>query len=115
VHELSIAMSIVELAEQESQRRGGLDITAIHLRLGLLSGVVKEALLFAYEIARQNTPLAQSQLVVEEVPGVIYCPQCQTRRPVTSSQWYQCTECGSLGSELLEGKELELVSLEVEG
>ena len=44
MHELSIAMSIVELAEEEAERRG-VHINAVHLKLGALSGVVKEALL----------------------------------------------------------------------
>ena len=45
MHELSIAMSIVEMAEEEAAKHGGVQVTAIHLKLGALSGVVKEALL----------------------------------------------------------------------
>jgi hydrogenase nickel incorporation protein HypA/HybF len=114
MHELSIATSIVELAEEESERRGGLRITAVHLRLGLLAGVVKHALLSSYGIACENTPLAGSQLVVEEVPGIVYCPACDARRPVRSSEWFCCSECGALASEIVQGKEVEVVSLEVE-
>lgn len=114
MHELSIAISIVELAEEESERRGGLHIVAVHLRLGLLAGVVKDALLFSYEMACENTALAGSQLVVEEVPGEVYCPACDARRPVRSSEWFSCSECGAPASEIMQGKELELVSLEVE-
>lgn len=113
MHELSIAMSIVELAEQESERRGGLKITAVHLRLGSLAGVVKDALLSCYEIACEDTPLAGSQLVVEELPGIIYCPACDARRTVQSSEWFCCSECGEVASELVQGKELEVASLEV--
>jgi hydrogenase nickel incorporation protein HypA/HybF len=115
MHELSIAMSIVEMAEEESERRGGLHIIAVHLRLGLLAGVVKDALVSSYGLACEQTPLEGSKLVVEEVPGVVYCPACQARRPVRSSEWFYCSECGSLASEIVQGKELEVVSLEVEG
>jgi hydrogenase nickel incorporation protein HypA/HybF len=114
MHELSIAMSIVELAEEESQRRGGLHVTAVHLRLGLLAGIVKDALLSSYEMACEDTSLKGSHLVVEEIPGVVYCPACDARRPVRSSEWFCCSECGSLASEIVQGKELEVVSLEVE-
>jgi hydrogenase nickel incorporation protein HypA/HybF len=114
MHELSIAMNIVELAEEESQRRGGLRITAVHLRLGLLAGVVKDALLSSYEMACEDTPLKGSQLVVEEVPGFVYCPVCEAQRPVRSPEWFCCSECGSVASEIVQGKELEVVSLEVE-
>lgn len=114
MHELSIAMNIVEMAEEESQRRGGLHITAVHLRLGLLAGVAKDALLSSYEMACEDTPLKGSQLVVEEVPGVVYCPACDAQRPVRSSEWFCCSECGAIASEIVQGKELEVVSLEVE-
>ena len=56
MHELSIAMSIVELAEEEAERRG-VQVNAVHLKLGALSGVVKEALLSSYEMACEDTPL----------------------------------------------------------
>jgi hydrogenase nickel incorporation protein HypA/HybF len=114
MHELSIAMSIVELAEEESERRGGLRVRAVHLRLGLLAGVVKDALLSSYEMACEETSLAGSHLVVEEVPGVVYCPACDARRPVRSSEWFSCSACGGVASEIVAGKELEVVSLEVE-
>jgi hydrogenase nickel incorporation protein HypA/HybF len=69
MHELSIAMSILDIAHEEVERRGNPRVEAIHLRIGTLSGVVKEALLSAYELAAEQTPFAASKLVFEEVPG----------------------------------------------
>lgn len=43
MHELSIAMSVVEMAQEEAERRGNVKVEAVHLRLGLMCGVVKEA------------------------------------------------------------------------
>lgn len=68
MHELSIAMSMIDMASEEIARLGGR-VTALHLKLGHLSGVVKEALTFSYEIACQGTPLEGSQLVIEETEG----------------------------------------------
>ncbi|HEY4904067.1 MAG TPA: hydrogenase maturation nickel metallochaperone HypA [Candidatus Sulfotelmatobacter sp.] len=113
MHELSIAMSIVELAEEEAVRRG-VQITAIHLRLGALSGVVKEALLASYEMACDDSPLKGSRLVVEDVPVIIFCPSCQMQRPISSIQLFCCAECGTPTSEILQGKEIEVVALEIE-
>ena len=48
MHELSIALSLLDQVAEEAERRGGVQVHAIHLRLGPLSGVVKEALLSAY-------------------------------------------------------------------
>jgi hydrogenase nickel incorporation protein HypA/HybF len=113
MHELSIALSIVDLAEEESQNHGGLRVNAVHLRLGALAGVVKEALVSCYEVACQNTPLAGSRLVIEDVPGMVYCPACAAARPVRNSEWFCCSACGAMTSKIVQGKELEVVSLEV--
>jgi hydrogenase nickel incorporation protein HypA/HybF len=113
MHELSIAMSIVEMAEEESASRGNAQILAVHLRLGPLSGVVKEALLSSYEMACASTPLAGSQLLIEEVPVEVFCPRCKTRVRVSSIQWMACPECGTPTPEVLQGRELEVTALEM--
>jgi hydrogenase nickel incorporation protein HypA/HybF len=113
MHELSIAMSIVELAEEEADRRG-IQVNAVHLKLGALSGVVKEALLSCYEMACEGTLLQGSRLLVEHVPVVIFCPSCRAQRPLSSMQLFCCSECGTPCSEIVQGKELEVVALETQ-
>lgn len=112
MHELSIAMSIVDMAQEEAQQRG-IQISAVHLKLGRLSGVVKEALLSSYEMACCDTPLEGSQLVIEEIPIVVFCPNCKAERPLHSMQLFCCSECGTPTPEVVRGKELEVVALEV--
>ncbi len=48
MHELSIALSMIEMATEESNKRGGAKVDVVHLKLGRLSGVVKDALLFSW-------------------------------------------------------------------
>lgn len=113
MHELSIAMSIVDAALEESARRG-VQVTAVHLRLGALSGVVKDALLFSYEVACQDTPLEGTRLIVEDVPVVVFCAQCRDQRTLASVQSFTCPECGVPTMDVRQGKELEVFALEVE-
>jgi hydrogenase nickel incorporation protein HypA/HybF len=114
MHELSIAMSIVEMAQEEAERRGDVQVTAVHLKLGALSGVVKEALLSSYEMACEGTPLQGSQLIVEEVAVVVFCSRCQAQRALSSIQLFCCSECRTPASEIVQGKELEVVALEIQ-
>ena len=114
MHELSIAMSIVDLAEEEAARRGGAQIKAVHLRLGLLSGVMNDALLSSYEMACQGTALEGSALVVEEVSVLVFCRECNAQKPVHSTQMFCCAECGTPTGDVVQGKELMVVGLEVE-
>jgi hydrogenase nickel incorporation protein HypA/HybF len=113
MHELSIAMSIVELAEEEAQQRG-VQIQAVYLKLGALSGVAKVALLSCYEMACEGTSIQGSRLEIEDVPIVIFCSSCQKQRPLSSMQLFCCSECGTPSSEIVQGKEIEVVALEIQ-
>jgi hydrogenase nickel incorporation protein HypA/HybF len=114
MHELSIAMSMIEMAAEEAKRRGGVRVHAIHLKLGDLSGVVKEALRFSYTVACEGTMLEGSQLVIEEVPIVIYCPACEAETVLASIQQFSCAICHAPTSQVVQGKELEVTALELE-
>lgn len=114
MHELSIALSMIELATEEAERRGGVPVVALHLKLGPLSGVVKDALLFSYEVACNGTLLEGSRLVIEDVPVVIYCWQCQREQQLESIQRFCCPVCGTLSSDVVRGRELEFVAMELE-
>jgi hydrogenase nickel incorporation protein HypA/HybF len=114
MHELSVALSILDVAAEEAERHGGARVVAIRLRLGPLSGVVKDALVSAYELAREGSPLADARLLVEEVPVVAYCPTCAAERPVVSIQELCCAACATPTPEVVRGRELEIVALELE-
>jgi hydrogenase nickel incorporation protein HypA/HybF len=114
MHELSIAMSIVEMAEEETERRGGSRVNAVHLKLGALAGVVKEALLSSYALASEGTDLQGSRLVIEEIPLVVYCPKCLAPRTLDSVQWFVCPECKSPVSDVIHGRELQVFALEIQ-
>jgi hydrogenase nickel incorporation protein HypA/HybF len=114
MHELSIALSIVEAAEEESASRGGACVSAVYLRLGALSGVVKEALLSSYELACEGTQLQGSRLVIEELPVVVYCQTCGERRLLPSIQRFCCPVCGAATGDVVQGKEIEVTALEIE-
>jgi hydrogenase nickel incorporation protein HypA/HybF len=114
MHELSIALCILDLAEKEAQRHGDVVVRRIHLRLGPLSGVVKQALLSAYELAREGGPLKDSELMIEETPLLADCPTCLTTRAVVSIQELACVECGTPTPQVVSGRELEVVALEIQ-
>lgn len=114
MHELSIALCILEMAAEQAQRHGDVRVRAIRLRLGPLSGVVKEALVSAYELAREGSPLHEAELLIEETPLTAYCPTCLTTRAVVSVQQLCCAECGTPTAQVVSGRELDMVALEIQ-
>jgi hydrogenase nickel incorporation protein HypA/HybF len=113
MHELSIALSIVDGVLEEAERHGPAQVEAVHLRLGRLSGVDKDALVFSYRVACEDTPLIRSRLVIEDVEVVVYCPTCRGERAAQSFPLLVCGDCGSLGNRVVHGEELEITRLEL--
>ena len=113
MHELSIALGIVDVAAEEVGRRGGR-VVAVHVKVGPLSGVVPAALRSAFELAREPEPaVAAAELVIEEVPVVTRCPACAAERAVPFPE-LRCPECGGPTPDVVRGRELEVVALEIE-
>lgn len=113
MHELSIALSIVDMATEVLEQRRGERLEAVHVKIGALSGVVPRALRDSYGLACEGTPLAGSRLVIEEVPILIHCAWCGAARPAQSLQWLCCTECGTPSADVVQGRELQVVALEL--
>ncbi len=85
----------------------------MHLKLGALAGVVKDALLFSYDVACQDTPLEGSRLLIEEMPLIVFCPQCEAQRVLSPPHALCCPECGTLTPDVRGGRELEVVAMEI--
>ncbi|HTX36284.1 MAG TPA: hydrogenase maturation nickel metallochaperone HypA [Bryobacteraceae bacterium] len=114
MHELSIAISLIESAEEEAAKHHAAAVRAVHLRLGPLAGVEKQALLFSYDLAAAGTALEGSQLIIEDVPVTVFCAVCGERRPVRSLQSFCCAECDTPATQVVQGRELEVIALEIE-
>lgn len=113
MHELSIAQNLVSLAVKAAEEVGVSQVKAVHLRLGGLSGVVKETLLFCYDVATEGTPLEGSRLIIKDAPLLIFCPACDTKHMLTNIQMIYCPACGSIKVDVIEGRELQITHLEV--
>ena len=112
MHELSIALSMIEQIEEEIEAHGGGTIETIFVRVGVLSGVDVQALRSAYELASEGTELANSRLEVESVPLLVYCPQCRSTH-TPDPQQILCPRCLTPEQQIVHGRELEIRALEI--
>ena len=112
MHEMSLLENIMELALGHAQQQCASKIHRLTLRVGQLSGVIPEALGFAFDIITQGTIAEKAELAIETVPAICFCPTCQQEfQPI---DWiFECPVCLQLCTELRQGRDLELVSLEV--
>ncbi len=112
MHEISIVQSTLDLALQTAKASSASQILTLHLRVGVMTGVVPEALQFAFDALREGTMASAARLEIETVAATSWCSGCLAE--FESMQWpHACPLCGSVAPELRHGLELELVSLEV--
>lgn len=114
MHELSIAQNLVELVCDVLERDGAQRVLAVQLRVGALAGVAADALRFSYDIAVQNTPLEGSRLEIQTLPVMIHCPRCDRSVELPGLRPFRCPECDTPSATILQGRELEVASIEVE-
>jgi hydrogenase nickel incorporation protein HypA/HybF len=112
MHELSIALSLIEQIEEETAKRGGGKVEAVYVRIGVLSGVDTQALRFAYDLACEETGLAGSRLEIEAIPLLVYCPQCSSTHAPRPPD-ITCPRCVTPEQEILQGRELEVRAFEM--
>ena len=113
MHELSIAMRIVEMVEEEVAAAGGGTVQRVRLRIGELAGVHEAALRFAFEQAREGTVASTADLSIVHLPVVVFCQGCQQPRELPRIPPLACPECGQSSGEIRQGEELELESIEL--
>lgn len=70
MHELSIALSLIDAVCDELPRLGeGASVRSVRIRVGPLSGVATQALAFAFSVAVDDSPIAGARLEIEETTG----------------------------------------------
>ena len=113
MHELGLAIDIVDLASEEAAKLGAVHITGVRLKIGALAGVVREALLFSFDAATIGTPLEGARLHIEDVPATVWCPSCDAERELVDAAIRRCPQCDSLAPRLIHGDEMQLTGLEI--
>ena len=108
MHELTLAMNVVEIAEEEVRKSNAKIVNEI----GTLSGVIPEAMEFAMTEAVKNTVLHNSKITYRIIPAKAKCMKCSTEF-VVEDFYNSCPKCSSFENEILQGRELKVRSLVV--
>ena len=110
MHEYSIVLSIVEIAEKEVEKYGAKGVEVIELEIGQLSGIELQALDFAWEPAVSGSVLENARKTIIVIDGAASCNDCQ-KHYALKEIYDACPDCGSFMKEITRGKELKIKSL----
>ena len=113
MHELSIALGIVKIAEEESRKAAAKKVLSIELEIGSMSGIELDALDFSWPIAVKETVLEGARRDIDWIEAKARCTECGSEFEVKNS-YDTCPKCNSYFKDIYKGKELRVKSLEVE-
>ena len=112
MHELGIAQQLIDTAITLMPPDAGR-VAALRVQVGALAGVSAEELRFGFEVMSQSTPCADAELILEMVPAIAHCAQCDGDYSVGNNDSLQCPTCSSSVMKVVQGKDLIITSLDV--
>jgi len=114
MHELSIALSVLDIVRTAAVESGLASVTVVRLRVGRASGVQPESLRFAFDCSKAGTPAEQATLEIEEVPIGGHCAVCDQDFTTPEPYLLACPLCGGGAFLVTTGDELHVLDLEGE-
>src|SRR5688572_29635830 len=112
MHELTLMMNIIDIAEEQVKKAHAHQIDSIELEIGSLAGVEMGALDFAWQSAVHNTVLEKAERTINNIQAIAKCPNCEYEYPVMDL-FDPCPVCQEILKDYLQGKELKVKSLVV--
>jgi len=112
MHEAGLMQEALDLAGVAARQAGAARVHRLRIRVGALSGVVPEALRFAFDALAPGSVAEGGQLELEPVAATYWCEGCRAEFAAVEAG-APCPTCGRPSPVLRSGLELELASMEV--
>jgi hydrogenase nickel incorporation protein HypA/HybF len=110
MHEFSIVQNIIDIATGAAHQNQLKTVSCVEVEVGQASGVVPDALEFAWESAVKDTFLRHASLMMKIIPLTVKCRMCGLQfKP--EDIYESCSDCGAMNPEILSGKELRVTAI----
>lgn len=113
MHEMSIALSIVEAADSAARRENALRVSVVSLLIGRLAGIERSSLEFCFPLAAKGSLAEGAELQIEERDGHGACLECKERFPI-DRLYAECPRCRSLRVDVVSGREFLITSITID-
>jgi len=83
MHELSIAQSILDMVKQNVPKENNTQVKSVKVRVGKLSNVLPDSLLFCFEAITKDTAFDKTKLIINNIPLILECKDCGKLSEIT--------------------------------
>lgn len=113
MHELGIMTGVLQAVEESAKQAGSEKVLKISLSVGVMTEAIEDALRFAFEALSEGTMCESAELEITMIPPVSICAECGNEYEHDRFHML-CPECESSFTQLIQGKELQIDSIEVD-
>lgn len=113
MHEASIALSMLDIISTRCMEEGYNRINSVKIRIGKASGILPEALSFAFEAAKIDTIAKDAELIIETIPLGGICNDCGNPFEVDEPVVLKCPRCSSSSFKIEKGFEMDIIEIDV--
>ncbi len=112
MHEMGIAIQILDIVTQSVPPEEGIKLKKINLKIGKLTAIVPQSMTFCLEIVSKDTIAEGAEITYNEVGVVLSCDDCGKTTEVSEPP-FKCGKCGSEKIEIIGGREMTVESIEI--
>lgn len=112
MHEIGIVRSMCKTVLDYAAEQNVREISEIVCDVGELSLVIPEYVEKLYPAVAEGTMLENTKLILEPVPGLAECDDCDEIFNVVENKGY-CPNCGSFDKTVLSGAEFKIREIHV--
>jgi hydrogenase nickel incorporation protein HypA/HybF len=113
MHEMAIAQSVFDIAFGEANKHAATRIRKIKLSIGEFSGVVKDALNFAFDVLKAGTPAEEAEIEIEVIKLTAVCGECGEVECRLNDLRFICGDCGRQ-LKIVAGREMKVDYIDLE-
>jgi hydrogenase nickel incorporation protein HypA/HybF len=113
MHEVSVAQNILEIVIKQASLHKAEKVNSIKVVIGEFTGIAQEALEFALDSLKKETPASNAVIIFERVEVETICKNCSKSYSKEGRLFFQCPNCGG-SLEIVRGKELYVENIGIE-
>lgn len=104
MHEIGVVRSMVKTVTEFAEENDIKEVLEIVLDIGELSLVIPKYVQQLYPVVVEDTMLKDTKLVINIIPGMAECDECNELFNVIEQEGY-CPNCGSFQKTVLSGQD----------
>jgi len=113
MHEIGVVRSMCKTVMDYAKENNVKCVKEIVVEIGEASLVIPKYVEELYPVVVADTELKDTKLIIEVIPGMAECDDCDEIYNVIENEGY-CPNCGSFSKTVLSGKEFTIKEIHVD-